>query len=251
MNRSEQQIQGVLHDPNQATWRKYALLTVGEASWLRLLNYELRIALFGSVPGALGFVLRRRFYRSLFARCGRGVMIGRNVTLRGASRITLGDGVLIDDNCVLDARGAEARLELGAGVVLSRNTIVRTRGRELVIGSGSDIGCNCVVATDSRLVLGRDVLVAAFTYITAGGNHNMDRRDRPISQQGFTSEGGVTVGDGAWLGAHCTVMDGVNIGEGAVIGAHSLVRGDVPSFAVAFGVPCRVQGQRPGAPAAL
>lgn len=249
MNRSEQQIQGVLHDEKQATWRKYALLTVGEASWARLLNYELRIGLLGAVPGALGYVLRRRFYRSLFAGCGRGVMIGRNVTLRGASRITLGDGVLVDDNCVLDARGAEARIEIGAGVVLSRNTIVRTRGRELVIGAGTDVGCNCIVATDSRLVLGRDVLVAAFTYITAGGNHNMDRRDVPISQQGFTSLGGVSVGDGAWIGAHCTVMDGVTIGPGAVVGAHSLVRRDVPDFAVAYGIPCRVQGQRPGAPA--
>ena len=247
MSHSEQQIQGVLGDERQPTWKKYALLTVGTVGWVRLLNYEARTALLGAVPGALGYVLRRRFYRSLFARCGRGVMIGRNVTLRGASRITLGDGVLIDDNCVLDARGPEARIELGAGVVLSRNTIVRTRGRELIIGAGSDIGCNCVVATDSRLVLGRDVLVAAFTYLTAGGNHNYARRDVPILHQGFTSRGGVTVGDGAWIGAHCTVMDGSSIGPGAIVGAHSLVRGEVPAYAVAYGIPCRVQGQRPGA----
>ena len=158
MNRSAQQIQGVLHDEKQATWKKYALLTVGEASWLRLLNYELRTMLFSAVPGALGFVLRRRFYRSLFARCGRGVMIGRNVTVRGAGRISLGDGVLIDDNCVLDARGPEARLDIGPGVVLSRNSIVRTRGRELVIGAGTDIGWH---RDESRIESIRDALCAA------------------------------------------------------------------------------------------
>ncbi len=251
MSRSEQQIQGILQDERQATWRKYALLTVGEASFMRLLNYELRTGLLGGIPGAIGYALRRRFYRSLFAQSGRGVMIGRNVTLRGASKITLGDGVLIDDNCVLDARGAEARIELGAGVVLSRNTIVRTRGHELSIGAGSDIGCNCIVATDSRLSLGREVLVAAFTYITAGGNHNYARRDVPIIRQGFTSQGGVTIGDGVWIGAHCTVMDGVKIGTGAIVGAHSLVRGEIPHYSIAYGTPCRVQGQRPDAPAAL
>ena len=246
MSHSPQQIQGLLQDKNQSAWRKYATLTVGEASLSGLLKYELLTTFFGSIPGALGFALRRVFYRSLFARCGRGVMIGRNVTLRGAGRITLGNGVLVDDNVVLDARGAEARIELGDGVVLSRNTIVRTRGRELVIGAGSDIGCNCIVATDSRLVLGREVLVAAFTYITAGGNHNYERRDVPVIAQGFTSLGGVTIGDGAWIGAHSTVMDGVVIGTGAIVGAHSLVRGPIPEYAIAYGTPCRVQGQRPG-----
>ncbi len=242
---AEQQIQRLLHDERQSAWRKYALLTVGRPSLLALLNYELRTLLFGAVSGAPGYALRRRAFRSLFARCGRNVMIGRNCTIRGADRIALGDNVLLDDNCVLDARGPDARIELGDGVVLSRNTIVRTRGRELVIGAGADIGCNCILATDSRLALGRDVLVAAYTYITAGGNHRYDRRDVPIIAQGFTSAGGVTVGDGAWIGAHCTVMDGARIGAGAIVGAHSLVRGVIPDFAIAFGVPAEVRRQRP------
>lgn len=38
----------------------------------------------------------------------------------------------------------------------------------------------------------------------------------------------ITVGDGSWLGARCTLLSGVNIGAGSVIGAGVTVEADVP-----------------------
>jgi acetyltransferase-like isoleucine patch superfamily enzyme len=55
---------------------------------------------------------------------------------------------------------------------------------------------------------------------------------------------GITIGDGAWLGAGAKILDGVRIGEHAVIGASAVVREDVPAFAVAVGVPARVVSSR-------
>jgi len=66
----------------------------------------------------------------------------------------------------------------------------------------------------------------------------------PIIRQGYIKKGGVTIGDGVWLGADVKVVDGVTIGEGAVIGAGSVVTKDIQAFAIAVGIPAKVKGSR-------
>jgi acetyltransferase-like isoleucine patch superfamily enzyme len=237
-------IRNVLGDPETGQGRKYALLATGSRSPGSLVLYELITGLFSGCAGALGYVLRQKAYRLLFRSMGRRVAIGRNVTFRGCRRIVIGDGVFIDDNCVVDARGPEASITLGDGVLVGRNTIVRCRGQRLSIGAGSDIGCNCIVATDSRLEIGDDVLIAAYTYIAAGGNHRFDDKTVPIIRQGFDKRGGCRIGNGAWIGAHSMVMDGVEIGAGTIVGAHSLVTRSLPAMVIAHGAPAQVQRQR-------
>ncbi len=58
-----------------------------------------------AVPGALGLALRRTCYPWLLGRCGRNVVFGQNVVLRHPHKIRIGDNVVIDDNCLLDAKG--------------------------------------------------------------------------------------------------------------------------------------------------
>ncbi|MDY0146228.1 MAG: hypothetical protein RBS84_09620, partial [Kiritimatiellia bacterium] len=191
----DQQIQKNLHSPDAASWRQYARLAVGREGLGALLHYELVTGALSGWAGAAGLWLRRKLYPGLLASCGRGLIIGRNVTIRGAARIHIGRNVAIDDNVVLDARGAEASIKLGDGVLISRNTILRARNGRIAIGEGSDIGANCVLATDSQLEIGRDVLLAAYVYVTAGGNHRYEDVTTPIIRQGFSSKGGVHIGD--------------------------------------------------------
>ncbi|MFW5634332.1 MAG: DapH/DapD/GlmU-related protein, partial [Erythrobacter sp.] len=54
----------------------------------------------------------------------------------------------------------------------------------------------------------------------------------------------VEIGDDAWLGARVIVLPGVKIGAGAVIAAGAVVTSDIPSFAIAAGVPAKVVGTR-------
>lgn len=51
---------------------------------------------------------------------------------------------------------------------------------------------------------------------------------------------GIEIGDGAWLGARCTVLPGISIGEGAVVAAGAVVTHDVPPNTLVAGVPARV-----------
>jgi maltose O-acetyltransferase len=50
----------------------------------------------------------------------------------------------------------------------------------------------------------------------------------------------VTIGNGAWLGARCTILPGVTIGDGAVVAAGSVVNEDVPANVLVAGVPARL-----------
>lgn len=240
----ESSTQEVMHDPSRSSAGKYAELAVGDDSVIHLIVYECLTLLLSGMPGALGYALRRLFYPLLFASMGRDVTIGRHVTLRGGRKIHLGDGVTIDDDCVLDARGATGSIRLHNNVLLARSTIVRARDGALVVGEGSDIGSRCILGTDSRLEIGENVLLAAFTYLVAGGSHNFTDPDVPVIQQGCTSKGGIRVGDGAWLGARVTVLDGVTIGENAIVGAHALVTRDLPSGTISHGSPANVVRHR-------
>jgi acetyltransferase-like isoleucine patch superfamily enzyme len=47
--------------------------------------------------------------------------------------------------------------------------------------------------------------------------------------------GPITVGDGAWLGARCTVLAGVTVGAGAVVGAGVTVAKDIPAQTLVTG----------------
>lgn len=57
----------------------------------------------------------------------------------------------------------------------------------------------------------------------------------------------VIIKDDVWVGANVTILKGVTIGEGAIVAACSLVRNDVPPYAIVGGVPARVIRLRFGA----
>jgi acetyltransferase-like isoleucine patch superfamily enzyme len=50
----------------------------------------------------------------------------------------------------------------------------------------------------------------------------------------------IRIGDNAWLGFDACVLPGVTIGEGAVVGARSVVFDDVPAYAIVAGNPARI-----------
>lgn len=73
-------------------------------------------------------------------------------------------------------------------------------------------------------------------------NHNI-ALDRPINQQGVSSEG-ITIGNDAWLGTKVGIVDGVSIGDHAVVGMAAVVTKDVPAYAIVAGNPAKLIGDR-------
>ena len=58
-------------------------------------------------------------------------------------------------------------------------------------------------------------------------------------------KGEIHIGKGALLGMETMVMPGVTIGDGAIIGARSLVTKDIPPYTIAVGSPAKVIKQIP------
>jgi acetyltransferase-like isoleucine patch superfamily enzyme len=220
---------------------KYGALIVGRPGWAALLKYEAVVLLTQAVPGALGLVLRRSCYPWLLGRSGRNVVFGQNVALRHPHKIEIGDNVVIDDNCLLDAKGdANAGIVIGSGVFIGRNTILSCKDGDIHVHDGANIGFNCEIFSASRVVVGKDTLIAAYSYLV-GGDHDVADRSRSVLEQGRRSSG-IVVGEGAWIGAGATVLDGVHVGDRAIIGAGAVVRASVPAGATAVGIPARVLG---------
>jgi acetyltransferase-like isoleucine patch superfamily enzyme len=199
-----------------------------------------------NVAGAMGFALRSIMFPWLLGACGRNVIFGQNVVLRHPHKIRIGDNVVIDDNCLIDAKGETNNgISIGSGVFIGRNTILSCKNGDIEVADGANIGFNCEIFSASRVSIGRDTLLAAYCYVI-GGDHDFSDVSEAILAQGRRSIG-VWVGSGAWLGAGAKVLDGVTIGNRAIVGAGAVVRDAVPDAAVAVGVPARVIGQRDAA----
>lgn len=218
---------------------KYLTLVVGQPGWLSLLKYECVILLTQSVPGALGLALRKLAYPWLLGRVGRNVVFGQNVVLRHPHKIRIGDNVVIDDNCLLDAKGSHNHgITIGGGVFIGRNTILSTKNGDIELADDVNIGFNCEVFSASKVVVGKGTLIAAYAYLV-GGDHDVRARGVGVLEQGRSSQG-ITVGAGAWIGAGAVVLDGVTLGDRAIVGAQAVVRDHVPAEGTAVGVPARL-----------
>jgi acetyltransferase-like isoleucine patch superfamily enzyme len=233
-----------LNTADASLLKRYQDKVLGERSLSGLAYYELVTLLLSNLPGSLGYLLRKQFYRRLFKQVGGGLILGQGVVLRHPGRMTLGDRVAIDDYTLLDASGAgEAGMSCGNDVIISRNCVIQCKTDSLTLGNRVDIGCNTILSSGNGIFIGDSVLIAGNCYI-GGGRYVTDRIDIPMMEQGVYSKGPVVIGDDVWLGAGAIVLDGVRIGKGCVIGAGALVTKDLPDYSVAVGVPAQVVRKR-------
>jgi acetyltransferase-like isoleucine patch superfamily enzyme len=232
-------IQQELFDERRSKVQRYRDLVIGRPGLWALVKYELVVLLCANVPGALGLFLRSKLYPRLLGRVGRDVTFGAHVVLRHPHKIAIGNNVVIDDGCCLDAKGTTNQgIVIGDGVFVGRGTILSCKNGDIILEDHANIGFNVEVFSAGRVRIGKHVLVAAYTYLV-GGDHLYDRVDVPVLYQGRTAQG-IDVGDNVWLGAHVVVTDGARIGRDAIVGAGAVVVGEIPEFHVAAGVPAKV-----------
>ena len=173
--------------------------------------------------------LRRSWLRARFPRA----QWGRGCDVRMGLRLAL------------SSRG---QLKVGREVVFERDATLECGG-ELLIGDRSIFGHHCTVAAKERIEIGHDCLIAEMVSIR-DHDHAFEDFHIPIRDQGAACAP-VRIGNNVWLAARVVVVKGVTIGDGAIIGAGAVVTKDVPAGAIAVGVPARVVKMRPGAPGAV
>lgn len=110
-----------------------------------------------------------------------------------------------------------------------------------------------------RLRIGNFVAIArGAQFIMNGANHLMDgfstfpfnifgqgwEADFDPSAYDHNSRGDTIVGHDVWIGTDARIMPGVTIGNGAIIGAYAVIASDVPAYGIAVGNPGRVLSKR-------
>ncbi len=139
---------------------------------------------------------------------------------------------------------AEVRkARVGEGVNISP-TVSIANGQNVELGARTSVGAHSSLwagPENARVVLGEDVLIAPNVMLTAT-NYRFDDGG-PVNDQAM-DEADIIVGNDVWLGAGSIIMAGVSIGEGAIIGAGTVVRQDVPRYAIVAGNPAKIVGQR-------
>lgn len=219
----------------------YRALMYGDMGLGKIIWAEFLYALFGGLGGAAGLFLRMKLYPSLFKSCGRKVVFGKNVTVRHPHKIVLGDGVVLDDNCVVDAKGADnAGIVLRDRVYVGRNTIIYCKNGDIEIGENVSFSANCILFSSNKLVMKKNSVVAAFAYLLSGGEYDLADVTPFALQKGTCTKGSLEIGEDCWLGAGAKVLDGASLGDRCVIGAGAVVNKPVPANSIAVGVPARV-----------
>jgi acetyltransferase-like isoleucine patch superfamily enzyme len=225
-----------LIDAKRPLAAKYGSLFVGKKGPWALFKYEFVQMFITPVPGALGLWLRKIFYPRLMKKVGRGVVFGRNITLRHPYKIEIGDNTFIDDNAVLDAKGgSNAGIRIGTNAYLGRNTALSCKEGSIEIGDYANLSADCSLLSETSIRIGRTSFLAGGCYLVAGGNHPITDTSKPIMFQPSEAKGGIEIGEDVWLGAGVTVLDGVVIGKGSVVGAGAIVAASLPEYAYAVG----------------
>ncbi|MCB0966053.1 MAG: acyltransferase [Ilumatobacter sp.] len=144
----------------------------------------------------------------------------------------------------------EQYIRIGADTVIGPQVALSAGmapGQTCITDPVVTIGDRCLIGRGSGIVghlsieIGNDVYTGHYVYIT-DQNHGYADRDLPISMQTMP-ERPVRIGDGSWIGHGSVVLPGADIGRNVVIGANSVVRGTIPDFSVAAGVPAKVVKQ--------
>lgn len=172
------------------------------------------------------------------------VRVADTVIVRGSGRVVLGRFVTLEDNVLLDTgSSSDSSIWIGNRVKVKYGAVLRTYDGWIRIGARSSVGEYSVLAGHGGLSVGSAAIIAGHCYLSAA-DHIYDGR-LPVRFQGESARG-IEVGDGAWLGARCVVLDGVVVGTGCVVGAGAVVTKSLRADTVCFGVPCREVRARVG-----
>jgi len=169
-----------------------------------------------------------------------------HVSLRNATLVRFGKGVTLERGVVIDGLSRNG-IELGDNVMIGAYSIVRASipgnlGAGLRMGKGSGADAYSFFGAAGQITIGENVLMGQHVSFHAE-NHNYDRTDVPIKDQG-TRRMGIVIENDCWIGSNTVFLDGSYVETGCVIGAGSVVRDRIPAYSVAVGAPARVVKSR-------
>jgi putative colanic acid biosynthesis acetyltransferase WcaF len=122
------------------------------------------------------------------------------------------------------------------GSKIGKNVLIRSTARcnypwKVTIGDNAWIGEEAWLYALDEIHIGANAVISQQAYLCTGSH---DITDPHFGLQTAP----IHIGASAWVALGATVMKGVTIGDGAVIGAKSVAAKDMPAWQVCLGNPC-------------
>lgn len=103
----------------------------------------------------------------------------------------------------------------------------------LVIGKYCSIACGARFLFNSANHTMRSLSTYTFPIFYEAWGHHMS------PAEAWDNKGDIVIGNDVWIGYEAVILAGVTIGDGAIVGARAVVTKDVPPYTIVGGVPAR------------
>lgn len=160
-----------------------------------------------------------------------------------------GKNLSIHPSCRID-RSVSPYISLGSNVTLHKdvwiNVVVEDAVEEkIMIEDGVSLGVRSTISARNRIKIGKNVITGPSVLIQ-DHQHEFNRIDIPIKDQGVTVGGRITIEDGCWIGQGAVIVCSAGelvVGRNSVIGANTVVTKSVSPHSVVAGNPARLLRQ--------
>ena len=175
--------------------------------------------------------------------------LGSSVTLRNRQLIRIGRGSTIGNSVLIDGLSLNGvvigeRVNIGAHTIIEATGVISNIGVGCQIGDNTGIGAFSFIGAAGGIQIGSNVVMGQYISFHSE-NHCFDDLDRPIRTQGVVRRG-IVIEEDCWIGAKVTFLDGSHVGKGSIIAAGAVVRGNIPPYSIAAGVPAAIIRSRKG-----
>ncbi|HEX7411743.1 MAG TPA: CatB-related O-acetyltransferase [Bacteroidales bacterium] len=153
---------------------------------------------------------------------------------------------LLNTSCTIHAASLCRNVKFGRGVTIESGTHIcaGSIGNHtyinkycLVDRNTASIGNFCSIAYGVKIGLGNHPTQWVSTHPFAYDNkYGFVAQIRPFDEQTTQK---CTIGNDVWIGANATILAGITVGDGAIIGANSLVTSDVEPYSIVAGTPAK------------
>ncbi len=193
--------------------------------------YELHFLCIIVARRLLVCLYREPLFRSRCTSVGKNLQLPYLPYVSGHAEIHIGDDVTFTGH-----------LSIFSGRFLDRP--------RLIIKDHASIGGGTVISVNKEVIIEEYALVSTDCRISDNDGHpreaDLRAASAPVSERDIRP---VRIGRHAWIGNGSQIMKGVTIGEGAIIGAHSVVISNIPRYCIAMGNPAEIYFRNVGKPA--
>ena len=158
-----------------------------------------------NLPGPVGIILRRYYYKIFLKKVGKNVIIGEGVYFHG-NNIELDDWSFVDKNCILTCI---SKIRIGKRVHLGMNTIIHAGlDSEIIIDDNTGVAARCSLYSASN-AYARD-----------------KRMSGPMAKENhvYTKYGKILIEKECFIGVGSIVLPNVKIGFAAIVPPGAVIK---------------------------